>query len=220
MKASILIVDGEENVAESIRFVLQKEGYQVSVAPTAGQALRLFDESQPALVILDLVLPDHSGLDVCRSLRLGSQVPILVLTAHDDLQDKVLALELGADDYLLKPFRGPELLARAKALIRRTQLLGPRLAYGDIVMDVATHSATYEGRELPLTLREFQLLERLLQRPQKVCSKQQLLRHLWGWDGNADTNVVEVHISALRAKLGAQGRRLIRTIRGVGYALG
>lgn len=219
-ECSILVVDDEESIIESVTFSLEREGYKTFSALTGIEALRLYHQEQPSLVILDLMLPDLSGLEVCRNLRSSSKVPILMLTARDHWQDKVLGLETGADDYLVKPFKFQELLARVRALLRRVIPTTKVLAYGDITIDAAAHTASYQGRPLSLTLREYQLLEWLMRRPNTVFSKEQLLREICGWEGGADTNLVEVHISALRAKIGDKGKRLIRTVRGVGYSLG
>ncbi|MBI3964603.1 MAG: response regulator transcription factor, partial [Chloroflexi bacterium] len=150
-----------------------------------------------------------------------SDVPILMLTAKGELDDKVLGLESGADDYLPKPFKFKELLARVRALLRRAGAdQGRTLTFADLVLDRATREVTRAGRSVDLTLREYELLELLLRRPRQIFTREQILNHLWGWEFNGDTNVVEVHVSALRAKLGDQDRRLIRTVRGVGYGLG
>ena len=217
---SILVVDDEESIIESVTFALEREGYKVFSALSGLEALRLFHQEQPSMVILDLMLPDLSGLEVCRNLRTTSRVPILMLTARDQWQDKVLGLETGADDYLVKPFKFQELVARVRALLRRVGPVSKLLAYGELGIDPQAHTASYQGRPLSLTLREYQLLEWLIPRPNTVFSKEQLFREICGWEGGADTNLVEVHISALRAKIGDKGKRLIRTVRGVGYSLG
>ncbi len=216
----VLVVDDEESILESVTFSLENEGYRTVVASDGGQALRQLQEVRPDLIILDVMLPDCSGIEVCRAIRALGEQPILFLSARDHSDDKVLGLESGADDYLSKPFKFKELLARVKALLRRHVPSNPRLSYGELVLDPVTHTVTHKGQLLRLTLREYELLEFLLRRPQQVFSRDQILRQLWGWQSDAETNLVEVHISALRQKLGDAQRRLIRTVRGVGYALG
>jgi DNA-binding response OmpR family regulator len=220
MAVRVLVVDDEESILESVTFALERDGYLTHSACSGIDALKMYHQVQPDLIVLDWMLPDLSGIDVCQELRRSSRVPILMLTARDQLQDKVLGLETGADDYLVKPFRFPELLARVKALLRRAVPSAACLSYGDLHVDQGAHIAYFQDRPLPLTLKEFQLLEWLIRRPQLAWTKEQLLSQLWGWEPGSDSNVLEVHISALRSKLGEQGKRLIRTIRGVGYSLG
>jgi DNA-binding response OmpR family regulator len=220
-KARILVVDDEESLLELVTMGLRYEGFDTAVADSGAVALRRFREVDPHLVILDWMLPDRDGLQVCKDLRSTSDVPILMLTARGDLDDKVLGLESGADDYLPKPFKFRELLARVRALLRRAGAdQGRYLSFTDLIVDPAARTATHAGRRLDLTRREFELLELFIRRPRHVFTRAQILDHLWGWEFEGDTNVVEVHVSALRAKLGDEGRRLIRTVRGIGYALG
>ena len=220
-KSRILVVDDEESILELVTMGLRYEGFETSTAETGTAALRQFREVTPHLVILDWMLPDRDGIQVCKDLRSTSDVPILMLTARGELDDRVLGLESGADDYLPKPFKFRELLARVRALLRRAGAdQGRHLVFGDLALDPAARSATLAGRRIDLTRREFDLLELFIRRPRHVFSRAQILDHLWGWEFDGDTNVVEVHVSALRAKLEDQDRRLIRTVRGVGYALG
>lgn len=220
-KSRILVVDDEESILELVTMGLRYEGFETATAESGTAALRQFREVVPHLVILDWMLPDRDGLQVCKDLRSTSDVPILMLTARGDLDDRVLGLESGADDYLPKPFKFRELLARVRALLRRAGAdQGRHLTFGDLSLDPAARIATHSGRRLDLTRREFDLLELFIRRPRHVFSRAQILDHLWGWEFDGDTNVVEVHVSALRAKLEDQERRLIRTVRGVGYALG
>lgn len=216
----VLVVDDEESILESVTFSLENEGYRTLVASDGSQALRLLEEVRPDLIILDVMLPDCSGIEVCRALRALGDQPILFLSARDRSDDKVLGLESGADDYLSKPFKFKELLARVKALLRRHLPGQQQLRYGEIELDPVSHTVTNRGQLLHLTLREYELLEFLLRRPQQVFSRDQILRQLWGWQSEAETNLVEVHVSALRHKLGDANKRLIRTVRGVGYSLG
>lgn len=217
----ILVVDDEESIIEFVTMGLNYEGFETLTAGTGVQALELFRGAHPDLVILDVMLPDKDGITVCKELRAVSNVPILMLTARGELEDKVVGLNSGADDYLPKPFKFQELLARVKALLRRSGMAQPQtVTFEDLVLDTSTHRVTRSGKPVDLTLREYELLELLLRRPHQVFTREQILNQLWGWDFVGDTNVVEVHVSALRAKLGDTDRRLIRTVRGVGYALG
>jgi two-component system response regulator MprA len=219
--ARVLAIDDEEAMLEFLRMGLEYERYAVATAPTGRAGLRTFHDRGADLVILDRMLPDLDGVEVCKQIRAVSDVPILMLTARGEIDDKVLGLESGADDYLAKPFKFKELLARVRALLRRTgKDTGRRLTFGDVVLDLGTRHVSRDGRSVDLTRREFDLLELLMRRPRQVLTREQVLDHLWGFDFEGDTNVVEVHVSALRSKLGDEDKRLIRTVRGVGYALG
>ena len=221
MASRVLVVDDEETIVEFVCMGLQYEGFETASADTGRAALAKFRAVSPHLIILDWMLPDLDGITVCRELRAISDVPVLMLTAKSELEDKVLGLESGADDYLPKPFKFRELLARVRALLRRSGAdHGRRLAFDDVTLDQATREVARAGRAIELTRREYELLELLMRRPRHVLTREQLLDQLWGWEFDGDTNVVEVHVSALRAKLGDRQRRLIRTVRGVGYALG
>ncbi len=218
---TILVVDDEDSILELLDLGLGREGFRVVAARTGVEALELFRSENPALVILDWMLPELDGLEVCRRLRAANGVPILMLTARNDLEDRVTGLETGADDYLPKPFKFKELLARVRALLRRAGSdPGSRLSFDDVVMDRRERRVTRAGQPVELTVKEFEILEYLLRHPRQVLSREQILNQVWGWDYPGGTNVVEVHLSALRAKLGDSDRRLIRTVRGVGYALG
>ena len=216
----ILVVDDEESILESVTFSLEHEGHRTATATTAAEALRLYQELHPNLVILDVMLPDRSGFEVCRDLRNLGDTPILFLTARDQVDDRVTGLDTGGDDYLPKPFKFKELLARVRALLRRAGLSTRSLSHGDLLLDPDARTVVHQGQPVHLTLREYEILELLLRRPRQVFTRQQILEQLWGWSDDIETNVVEVHLSALRAKLGDNTRRLIRTVRGVGYALG
>ena len=216
----ILVVEDEESTVEFVTMGLEHDGHQAAVARTGREALEAFRREPPDLVVLDLMLPDLDGLEVCRALRQVSRVPILMLTARGDVRDKVLGLDSGADDYLPKPFRLPELLARVRALLRRAGGgEAETLACGDLRMDLRSRRAVLGESALVLTRKEFDLLELLLRHPNQVLTRDQILSHLWGWDFAGETNVVDVHVSALRARLGPAGKSLIRTVRGLGYAL-
>lgn len=218
---TILAIDDEESILELLDLGLGREGFRVVAARTGPEGLEAFRRERPDLVILDWMLPELDGLEVCRRLRASSPVPILMLTARGELEDRVLGLDTGADDYLPKPFRFKELLARVRALLRRSGAApGDRLELGDLVLDRAGRRVTRAGLPVELTLKEFEILEYLMFHPRQVLSRDQILERVWGWDYPGGANVVEVHVSALRAKLGDGDRRLIRTVRGVGYALG
>lgn len=220
MPALVLVVEDEPSIRQSVVFHLRDSGYRTAEAEGGQEALAAFRDQRPDLVILDVMLPDLSGLEVCAAVRAQGDVPILFLTARGELEDKVQGLDAGGDDYLAKPFRYEELMARVRALLRRPSTSTKDLAFGELRMDPATRTASFADRPLRLTLREYELLELFLRRPREVLSKAEIRRRLWDWEGEAETNVVEVHVCALRAKLGDPGRDLIRTVRGVGYALG
>jgi two-component system, OmpR family, response regulator MprA len=220
-KTRVLVVDDEESIVDFIRMALQYEGFEVCVARDGQGALEQFRVQQPQLVVLDWMLPGKDGLEVCREIRGFSSTPILMLTARGELEDKVLGLDSGADDYLPKPFKIQELLARVRALLRRTGAEpGKVLNFADVTLNSTTRRVSRGSETLELTGREYDLLEILLRHPHQVLTKEQLLNQVWGWEFEGNTNVVEVHMSALRNKLGDSDRKLIRTVRGVGYALG
>ncbi|MBT9589245.1 response regulator transcription factor [bacterium] len=219
--AHILVVDGEEPILESVCFTLEHDGYQVVPAANAATALDYLSENMPDLVILEMTLPDRSGLDLCRYVRALGETPILMVSARDSVEDRVLGLDSGADDYLVKPFRFRELLARVGALLRRSQKqtqFTPQC--GELRLNVQRRAFSLGQQELSLTLREYELLEFLLRRAHQVVTRAELLAQLWGLAGPAETNVLDVYISSVRSKLGRSGRHMIRTVRGVGYALG
>ncbi len=216
----ILVVDDEESILESVTFSLEHENYLTATATTGTEAIQKYNELHPDLIILDIMLPDCSGLEVCKTIRATGDVPILFLSAKDQLEDRVTGLDTGGDDYLAKPFRFRELLARVRALLRRSGHKTRLLTYEDIIIDPDSHTVMKQGRHVHLTLREYELLELLIRRPHQVFTRQQILQQLWGWSDEIDTNVVEVYVCALRNKLGDDSRTLLRTVRGVGYALG
>ena len=216
----VLVVDDEEVIVDLISTGLRYEGFDVMVATDGAAALAQAAKFQPHLVVLDWMLPGLDGLTVCQRLRAQSDMAILMLTARGELDDRIAGLEGGADDYLVKPFKFQELLARIRAILRRHNLsLRRRLSVGDLQLDRETREVWRAGQPIDLTPREFELLEVLLMHPRQVFSRETLLNRVWGYDYVADPNLVEVHISALRAKLGDTARQLIRTVRGVGYTL-
>lgn len=220
-KTRILLVEDEESIQDFITMALNFEGFEVILASTGAEALGAFRDQAPRLIILDWMLPEGDGLSVCREIRQASSVPILMLTARSQLEDKVLGLDSGADDFLAKPFKIQELLARIRALLRRSGAdPGNVLRFGELSLNLATRRLTRGDALIEATGREFDLMELLLRHPHQVLTREQILTRLWGWDYDGNANVVEVHISSLRQKLGDHDRKLIRTVRGVGYGLG
>jgi two-component system, OmpR family, response regulator MprA len=220
MKAHILAVDDDPRITDLLRRVLAYEGYSVATAATGTEALNRTLERPPDLVILDIMMPGPNGLEVARRLRAaGDTVPILMLTARDAVADRVKGLETGADDYLVKPFAPEELVARVKALLRRSQEERQEvLRYADVELDMGTRLAHRGSREIELSPTEFELLALLMRRPRQVLTRDIILDRVWGFDFEGSSNVLEVYIGYLRAKLEAAGEaRLIHTVRGVGY---
>jgi two-component system response regulator MprA len=218
---SLLVVDDDPAVLSMLRRGLTLEGYQVQVAPDAEAGLVLARASRPDAIILDVMLPGMDGLEACRLLRQLGPTPILMLTARDTLADKIAGLDSGADDYLVKPFAMGELLARLRALWRRVRPEEAEiLAYEDLVLDPATREVRRGERPIELRTREYELLEFLLRHPRRVLSRAMIFERVWGYDYLGESNVIDVHIRALRDKLEAGGEpRLIQTIRRAGYAL-
>jgi two-component system, OmpR family, response regulator MprA len=221
MTGRVLVVEDDEAIADVLRRTLRQEGHEVRSAADGRDALRAADEFVPDLVILDLGLPGLDGVEVCRRLRAESDVPILILTARTDLDDRVSGLDSGADDYLPKPFERQELLARMRALMRRRPPRGSAsLVVGDLRLNPDTQEVTRGDRELDLTSREFELLEYLMRNERLVVSREALLDDVWGYDPTAMTNTIDVFISNLRRKLEEGGEpRMLHTKRGSGYIL-
>ena len=219
----ILVVEDEVSFSDPLSYLLRKEGYEVSVAENGNDALTEFDSAGADLVLLDLMLPGLSGVDVCRALRQRSNVPVIMLTAKDSEIDKVVGLELGADDYVTKPYSSRELLARIKAVLRRLnepeELLPATLEAGPVRMDVERHVVTVGGAATPLPLKEFELLEMLLRNTGRVLTRMQLIDRVWGSDYVGDTKTLDVHVKRLRAKVEPDpaAPRHIVTVRGLGY---
>ncbi|MDN5820364.1 MAG: response regulator transcription factor [Brachybacterium sp.] len=220
----ILIVEDEESFSDPLSYSLRKEGYEVAVADNGTDGLRIFSTQGADLVLLDLMLPGMSGTEVCREIRRGSSVPVIMLTAKDDEFDKVLGLELGADDYVTKPYSSRELLARIRAVLRRGQDSAEReddavLSAGGIMMDVERHVVEVHGDEVALPLKEFELLEMLLRNADRVLTRGQLIERVWGADYVGDTKTLDVHVKRLRAKIEDDPRNPVRlvTVRGLGY---
>jgi len=219
----ILVADDEPTLVATLKFNLERESYSVVTAADGEAALALARETRPDLIVLDLMMPGLNGLEVCRILRKEMHVPILILTARDDETDKVAGLELGADDYVTKPFSMRELTARVRALLRRSEYEPPQeqdvVSTGDLIIDLPKRAVSRQGAHLPLKPKEFELLSFLARNPSRAFTREQLLNQIWGYDYVGDTRTVDVHVRWLRLKIETepdQPTRLI-TVRGVGY---
>ncbi|MFS8521303.1 MAG: response regulator transcription factor [Micromonosporaceae bacterium] len=220
----VLVVEDEESFSDALSYLLRREGFEVSVAATGPEALAEFDRTGADVVLLDLMLPEMSGTEVCRQLRTRSQVPIIMVTARDSEIDKVVGLELGADDYVTKPYSPRELVARVRAVLRRrraeaTKATDSVLSAGPVRMDVDRHVVTVNGEPVQLPLKEFDLLELLLRNAGRVLTRGQLIDRVWGADYVGDTKTLDVHIKRLRSKIEPEpsSPRYIVTVRGLGY---
>jgi two-component system response regulator RegX3 len=219
----VLVVEDEESFSDPLSYMLRNEGFEVAVAPTGPEALEEFDRHGADLVLLDLMLPGLPGTEVCRQLRNRSAVPVIMLTAKDSEIDKVVGLELGADDYVTKPFSSRELVARIRAVLRRHgQAEEPddaALEAGPVRMDVERHTVSVGGRGVQLPLKEFELLEMLLRNAGRVLTRMQLIDRVWGADYVGDTKTLDVHVKRLRAKIEPDPAvpRYLVTVRGLGY---
>ena len=228
-KQRILIVDDDYNIAELISLYLTKECFETKIVGDGEEALRVFPEFQPNLILLDLMLPGIDGYQVCRELRSTSQVPIIMLSAKGEIFDKVLGLELGADDYMIKPFDSKELVARVKAVLRRYQLPaqmpassvteqhGNFVEYPDLIVNLTNYSVIYNGHSIELPPKELELLYFLASSPNQVFTREQLLDHIWGYEYNGDTRTVDVHIKRLREKIKGNDKWALTTVWGIGY---
>lgn len=221
MKSRVLVVDDDKNIAELISLYLEKEGYDTRKVYDGTVALEEFISYEPHLILLDIMLPGMDGYDVCKEIRKTSDVPIIMLTAKGETFDKVLGLELGADDYMVKPFDTKELTARVKAVLRRSSLRkeakSNKLEFPNIVIDMANYSVTYGGETLELPPKELEVLYFLASNPNQVFTREQLLDQIWGYDFIGDTRTVDVHIKRLRDKFTADDPWSIKTVWGVGY---
>ena len=225
----ILIVEDEASFSEALTFLLGKEGFIVDTAATGSEALAKFESDNFGLILLDLMIPEVSGIEVCRTIRTKSQVPIIMLTAKDTEIDKVVGLELGADDYVTKPYSKNELIARIRAVLRRhnggesvlSQGEAGVLAVANIRMDIDRHQVSVAGQPISLPLKEFELLEFLMRNPGRVLTRNQLIDRDWGSDYVGDTKTLDVHIKRLRAKVEKDPANptLIQTVRGLGYKI-
>jgi two-component system response regulator MprA len=221
MKERILIIEDDEAILKMLRRSLVYEGYQVDTATEGQTGLNLARDQHPDLIVLDWMLPGMDGLEVCQRLRTAGNVPILMLTAKDTIQDRVQGLDAGADDYLVKPFELDELLARLRALLRRTQPERSQvLQFNDLTLDTGTRQAYRKGRVISLTAKEYDLIELFLRHPRQVLTREVIFDRVWGYDFGGESNVLDVYIRYLRQKLEIEGEeRLLHTVRGVGYVL-
>lgn len=221
--ARILVVEDEPSYSEPLNYLLRKEGYHVTVAETGPDGLAAFERAGADLVLLDVMLPGMSGIDVCRGLRAKSNVPVIMLTAKDSEIDKVVGLELGADDYVTKPYSSRELLARIKAVLRRgaepEELVPSSVGAGPVTIDVERHVVTVHGEPIALPLKEFELLEFLVRNNGRVLTRGQLIDRIWGSDYIGDTKTLDVHIKRLRKKIEETPKEPVHilTVRGLGY---
>ena len=227
-KQRILIVDDDANIAELISLYLMKECYETMIVGDGEEALKVFPEFKPNLVLLDLMLPGIDGYQVCRELRASSQVPVIMLSAKGEIFDKVLGLELGADDYMIKPFDSKELVARVKAVLRRyqaapapapssTEQQGEYVEYPDLIVNLTNYSVIYMGHSVGMPPKELELLYFLAASPNQVFTREQLLDHIWGYEYIGDTRTVDVHIKRLREKIKDHNSWAITTVWGIGY---
>ncbi|AWZ49603.1 response regulator transcription factor [Hathewaya limosa] len=218
--ARILIVDDDENICEVIKMYLENSGYETAVVHNGKDAIEKFGSYKPDLMVLDIMLPYVDGIDVLKTIRKDSETPVILLTAKGETFDKVLGLELGADDYMVKPFEPKELIARIKAVLRRYNVEGVNkevLSFEDLVIDINSYNVIYKGTELKMPPKEFELLYFLALNKNKVFTREQLLCEVWGYDYPGDSRTVDVHIKRLREKLQGAGSWQIETVWGVGY---
>ena len=218
-KIKILVVDDDAHIAELITLYLHKEGYETQEARSGRQAVEVFPEYSPHLVLLDLMLPEMDGYQVCQEIRRISRVPIIMLTARGETFDKVLGLEMGADDYIVKPFDPKELVARVKAVLRRYEPKDPtrQVVLPNLAINQSNYTVKYHGKELELPLKEFELLNFFASHPNQVFTREQLLDRIWGYEFAGDTRTVDVHIKRLREKMTNNDPWGIKTVWGVGY---
>jgi two-component system, OmpR family, response regulator MtrA len=223
MKSRVLVVDDDPALAEMLTIVLRGEGFDTAVVGDGTRALPAVRDLRPDVVLLDLMLPGMNGIDVCRAIRTESGVPIVMLTAKTDTVDIVLGLESGADDYVVKPFKPKELVARIRARVRRTETEpAEQLAIGDVMIDVPAHQVVRDGEPIALTPLEFDLLVALARKPRQVFTREVLLEQVWGYRHAADTRLVNVHVQRLRSKVerDPEHPEVVLTVRGVGYKAG
>ena len=227
MAGTVLIVEDDPNTVNIVRLYLNRDGYKVLSSDDGREGLRLAREAQPDIVVLDLMLPGIDGIEICRTLRQESDVPIVMLTARVEEEDRLMGLDTGADDYITKPFSPRELAARVRAVLRRTSRdaleRGPQqLVYGDIVASIPEHSVTVAGEKLRLTPTEFRLLAMIMREPERIFTRDQIIDGVFGYDFNGFDRTVDVHVSNLRRKLeaGPDRAQIIHTIYGVGYKFG
>ncbi|BAB76449.1 response regulator transcription factor NblR [Anabaena sp. FACHB-709] len=217
----VLVIETDDSLANQLSFDLQEAGYDAILANDATTGLQYCRDRQPALVVLDRMLAGESGLSLCKNLRnTGVRSPVLVLMARDTVDDRVACLEAGADDYILKPYRPEDFLRLIRLYLKPDVDTTEQLRFGDLILDLANRRAVYSGRNVELTMKEFELLKYLMEHPREVLTREQILENVWGYDFMGESNVIEVYIRYLRLKIEDEGqKRLIQTVRGVGYVL-
>ena len=216
----VLVIDDEHSIIDVVRIGLRLQGFTVDGARSGLAGLEMAQRLRPDVIVLDVMLPELDGFAVCRRLRTMSDVPIIMLTARDEVDDRILGLDSGADDYLIKPFSVGELAARLRAVLRRRQPpSGDVLRMGDLTLDHAAREVLVGGHQATLTAREYDLLYLFMRHPRQVLTRDAIVEGVWGYDYQGDDNIVDVYVRSLRAKLGDQPPRRIQTVRGVGYAL-
>lgn len=223
MAPRILVVDDDQAISEILGIVLRAEGFEPYFCADGAKAMDVFRQTNPDLVLLDLMLPGRDGIDICRAIREESGIPIVMLTARSDTQDIVTGLESGADDYIVKPIKNKELIARIRARLRKVETPSTKeIRIGDLIIDVAGHLVRRGNEILPLTVLEFKLLTTLAKRPWQVFSREVLLQEVWEYQHAADTRLVNVHVQRLRAKIEKDPERpeIVLTVRGIGYKAG
>jgi len=223
MGQRILVIEDDQSIAEIVGILLRSEGFEVSYCADGNQALNAFQVVSPDLVLLDLMLPGRDGVEICRAIRESSGVPIVMLTARSDTSDVVTGLEAGADDYIVKPIKNEELLARIRARLRGVEApIDNEIKIGDLVIDIAGHGVMRGNVNIPLTKLEFKLLATLARRPWQVFSRERLLEDVWEYQDAADTRLVNVHVQRLRAKIeiDPEHPEIVVTVRGIGYKAG
>lgn len=219
-KTKILVVDDDKHISEVVKLYLEKEGYDVYVAQDGLEAVNMFKAVQPKLVVLDIMLPGIDGMQVCNEIRRIDNTPIIMLSAKGEVFDKVLLLELGADDYMVKPFEPKELIARIKAVLRRTvqrEEVGQLVEYKDLTINITDYTVTYKGNKIEMPPKEIELIYYLASHPQKVFTRQQLLEQVWGFEYYGDSRTVDVHIKRIREKIGQSDFWNIKTVWSIGY---
>ena len=219
IETRILVVDDDSNICDLIELYLQKEGYKVFKAYNGSEALKVFKEKQIDLIVLDIMMPELDGYEVLKEIRKSSQIPVLMLTAKGETFDRVLGLELGADDYMVKPFEPKELIARIRAVLRRykPQSQNRVLEFANLKIDADSYIVVFNGKEIEMPPKEFELLYFLASNPNKVFTRDQLLYEVWGYDYPGDSRTVDVHIKRIREKLSEENEWHIKTVWGVGY---
>lgn len=219
--AKVLVIEDEERIRQFLQRGLNYDGYEVLVASDGDEGLKIAREDPPDMVLLDVMLPGMDGLEVCRRLRAGGDVPILMLTAKEAIEDRVAGLDAGADDYLVKPFSFDELLARIRALLRRAQPTQPEVyRFGDLELDTGTRQGKRGDRIFDLTAKEYELLELFMRNPRRVMTRDIIYDRVWGYDFGGESNIIEVYVRYLRQKTEAgDAPRIIHTVRGIGYVM-